>query len=367
MERSTHWEPAGSSSRPNSGGLCTVGTGRSVHSREANGDASHFQNNRGDLSHGRPPVGAGGVGSGDTGGEAQDVNNQGAGDSTNGASDARGPGQTGDTHAGDTLNGASVARSNIHGAADADGARNVNLNDPAAETPLSDEVSGATDALGNHHGATDAHAQNNRDDLNYDRPPSSAGDANAVDTRSGTHDDNHGAVDSTNGASDARGPGHAIDATDGASVARSNTHGASVANRTRNASLNGTTAESHLSRGADGDADALSNHNGAPDANGIALTSSDTPPIAQPASGVENGAAGSNAGCGSGAAPRGLHHGQQGRRTRGGARARRRAGLPPPQLPLTATASFLINRIIASLPYLSTLNTRQIGTHTWSD
>ena len=57
---------------------------------------------------------------------------------------------------------------------------------------------------------------------------------------------------------------------------------------------------------------------------------------------------------------------------RHGGRARERGGNEdyqpsPPQHPPPGTARTLIDRIIGFLPYLSTLNARQIGTHTWSD
>ena len=212
-----------------------------------------------------------------------------------------------------------------------------------------------------------SHVQNNLDDLSNDCPPLGARSVGTVDTVGETQDGNQGAGDSTNGASDARGPGFAVDTPDGASDARSNTHGAADTNRALDANLNDPATEPHLSYEVDGATDALSNHNGAPDANGTALMSSATSSIAQPAAGLENGATDANTGYGTRAAPRGHSHGQQGRRTRGGARARRRSGLPPPQHPPTDTARTLIDRIIVSLPYLSTLNTRQIGTHTWSD
>ena len=201
-----------------------------------------------------------------------------------------------------------------------------------------------------------------------------------------------GAGGSTNGASDARGSGHAVDTPNGASDARIDPNGASDANCAPDANLDNTPAEVHFPyevNGANGATDACNNPNGAPDANGAPVTSSETPAMAQAAVGTVNGATDANTDYGAPDAIQGHNHGRPGRRTRGGARTRRRSNRgsipnghdghvwergdgevrppPPPQHPPPDTSQALIDRIIGSLPYLSTLSTRQIGSHTWSD
>ena len=147
--------------------------------------------------------------------------------------------------------------------------------------------------------------------------------------------------------------------------------------------------EFHFSYEVNGATDAWNNPNGAPDANGAPVTSSETPAIAQAAVGTENGAIDANTDYGAPDAIQGHNYGRPGRRTRGGARTRRRSNrgsipnghdgrarergdgevrsLPPPQHSPPGTARALIDRIIGSPLYLSTLSTRQIGSHTWSD
>ena len=192
-----------------------------------------------------------------------------------------------------------------------------------------------------------------------------------------------------NGASDASVIFHANGTPNGASDARSNPNGASDANGAPDANRGNSTTESHSPDEVNGAADARNNPNGASDANSAPDTSSATSATVHAAIGTESGAADASANHGAPVAIHGQNHGRPLRRTRGGGRKRRRPSRgnrptehdghvqesdanevrlpPPPQHPPPGTARTRIDRIMGSLPYLSTLNNRQIGSHTWSD
>ena len=200
--------------------------------------------------------------------------------------------------------------------------------------------------------------------------------------------DNQDAGASINGASDARGSRHTVDTPNGASDARIDPNGASDANRAPDANHD-TPADFHFSHEVNGAPVAGNNINGAPDANGAPVTSSEIPVMAQATIGAVSVATDAGTENGAPDAIQGRNHGRPGRRTRGGARVRRTSNRgnipsgrdgherergncdvrppPPPQHPPPDTSHALIGKIIGSWPYLSTLSTRQIGTHTWSD
>ena len=311
----------GCSSRPNVVGRDLVGTGRGSHTREANREASHAQTNQRD----------------DFGGQSHNV----------------------------------VGR-NCRPAPDASCVGSVGL---AVEAHVT----------GDNAGDAPHNQRRTRSSIRRDRLRLQL----ARENRDRNTNDNQAAGGSTNGASDARGSGHAVDTPNGASDARIDPNGATDANCAPDANLDNPTTEFHFSYEGNGATDAWNNPNGAPDANGARVSSSESPAIAQAAVGTENGAIDANTDYGAPDAIQGHIHGRPGRRTRGGARTRRRSNRgsipnghdgrarergddevrppPPPQHPPLGTARALIDRIIGSLPYFSTLSTRQIGSHTWSD
>ena len=199
----------------------------------------------------------------------------------------------------------------------------------------------------------------------------------------------HAAGVNPNGASDASVIFHANGTPNGASDARGSPNGASDANGAPDANCGNSTTESHSPDEVNGAADARNNPNGASDANGAPDTSRATSTIVHAAAGTENGSPDASANHGAPDAIHGQNHGRPLRRTRGGGRTRRRPSRgnrptehdgharesdanevllsPLPRHPPPSTVRTLIDRIIGSLPYLSTLSARQIGPHTWSD
>ena len=166
-----------------------------------------------------------------------------------------------------------------------------------------------------------------------------------VNGASDAHERRNGASDAQVNGSSATGP----NTPDGASDAQS--HGASDAQ-----AIDAQLSES----GPFNDT-----HHGASDALESTIEGNTIPPVTQPAEGIQVGPTGPAGPLGTGDASRSSLQGQRGRRARRGPGSRRR--IFPPQTPRNASARSLIDMIIASLPYLSTLNNRQIGTHTWSN